>query len=505
MPIPSKLQSFTSEKIIFLCFLIFNLVNIWSAGVYVSLDGPSHLYNSSLLNFYDSSEFLQTYYTKNILLLPNTLSHLLLSKLFLVFDAITSEKILLSCVVVFVPLTFRYAVRVISGTTNKFSFIIFPLVFSGLLHVGFFNFYLVFIFLNLQMVLAHYILSNKYRWTVAILFVLNTVPLFFAHAFNFCLAMIVTFLYIAVYLKWQWKPVLKKSLYVFALCLPSLLAFLLFTLKIHVEYSGPDMKPYEKCSGFFLFSPGITFDIDEELPFSALTFLVLTVLTSYVITRRALSGEKIINSVTDLFLILALALLYLIFHSTDSLMGGMFIARCMLLIFYFLIFWLCCSLKYLKFMYWFALILVSFSYIKLSLFRSTVLEKASCEANYVIEAGKYIEEKTVVYVENYCPVWYEGHFSSYLGLNKEIVINDNYEAFLDWFPLKWKKRFYDMSPYLHDPNKKHIFPDYVFVYGNQLRLNETEHADLKNFVDSATVKIYESKDKFCSLYKRIKK
>ena len=134
------------ETLFFYGFLVISLINVWAVNVYSTIDGPAHLYNAGLLNLFDGNSFLNEYFQKNDLFLPNYFSHILLSNLFLFFDPFTSEKIFLSFLVLFMPLSFRLVIKLYTKNT-LYSFLIFPLVFSFLMHVGFFNFCAAFIFM----------------------------------------------------------------------------------------------------------------------------------------------------------------------------------------------------------------------------------------------------------------------------------------------------------------------------------------------------------------------
>ena len=174
------------ELVFFCLLLVFNLVNIWSVDIYATLDGPAHLFNASLLNFYGKSELLKEYYVHNAFYLPNYLPHFILKNLLLFFEPFAAEKIFLSFIVIFIPISFRYAVSLISGSINNLSFLIFTLVFSSLFNVGFFNFSFAFIFFNCQLILLHFLLNSANKIWISILFVCNSVILFYSHPFVFC-------------------------------------------------------------------------------------------------------------------------------------------------------------------------------------------------------------------------------------------------------------------------------------------------------------------------------
>lgn len=492
------------EQIIFLCFLAFNVINVWVLDVYITLDGPAHLYNANLLNHIASSAFLQEFYMQNSFFLPNYLSHLLLSKLALLFHPLVSEKILLSFIVIFLPLSFRLLITDFSKSKQgtMFSFLIFPLVFTKLLHTGFYNFTLAFIFFNCQLVLYHRIFYAKKTPLLLILFIANSLILFYSHAFVFGLAMATLAFHLFILFYKKRRDLIKNMFFMFLLCLPAMLLFVLFVVTIHIPGYSTDLKPYEKCLSLITFSPGVVFDIDNELPYTFVFAVLIIILFSNVLSERIINKEKLINSANDFFLMFALGAIYLAYHSTDGILGGMFMHRLFFIIFYLLVFWLCCSLSYSRYVWLFSLIVVIYSYTKLSYARFQVMYKASLEAKSVMLAGNYIPSGSVVYSVNNSDIWFHKHFSNYLGLTKELVLSDNYEAVLGWFPLKWKHDALHTMQLDTLKNKNVIFyPDYVFVYGNAISPDSSVNAGINIFINNNGFKIFESADGFCSLYK----
>lgn len=56
-------------------------------------------------------------------------------------------------------------------------------------------------------------------------------------------------------------------------------------------------------------------------------------------------------------------------------------------------------------------------------------------------AGKSISGGSVVLPLNYSNNWYYSNYASYLGVEKEIILLDNYEVATPHFPLRWKRDF----------------------------------------------------------------
>ncbi|GEM_PF-3930281 len=119
----------------------------------------------------------------------------------------------------------------------------------------------------------------------------------------------------------------------------------------------------------------------------------------------------------------------------------------------------------------------------------------------VTMARNLIKEKTVVQTVSLTKTWYQQHFTSYLGINKEVILLENYEASLPWFPFKWNNKM--LNEFL---KKKAVFnfpvPDYIFIYGKYEKESVPLNDTIKDYISLNMVKIYESPNKFCCLYRQ---
>jgi len=486
------------EKLIFICFLVFNLFNIWIPDVYITVDGPAHLYNSALLNQIKGNDLLNSFYSLNTWYVPNYASHIILSKLFLFLDPLVAEKVFLSFIVLLLPVSFRYAVNLLSGKPNVFSFLIFPLIFSQLFHFGFFNFSLAFIFLNMQVALTHLFCRNKSIVLISLLTV-NSILLFYTHGFIFAIAGLISVLQISLHFRTKISDLFKNLFYALLVFSPSLILFAFFMINLDVGDYGYDSTTHQKWSLLVNFSPGIVAGFEHEMQYTFVISFLLVFLASYVITLRMKENNEKVNR-NDVFLFLSLSSVCAVFLATDGMLGGMFIFRLVYLAFYFFVFWLCISLKNSKFMLIFSFIIVTYSYINLFSTRNNMVAGMSHHAREVMAAADFVEDNSVVYSLDYTGSWYLPHMSNYLGLTKKIVITKNYEAALGWFPLTWKTKINNVK-LEQDSAGKNILPDYVFICGTQQVIDAPENNIVKTFLEKETVKLFESQNKICHLYK----
>jgi hypothetical protein len=135
--------------------------------------------------------------------------------------------------------------------------------------------------------------------------------------------------------------------------------------------------------------------------------------------------------------------------------------------------------------------------------RKRVIGDVGADAKKVFLASPYLTPHSYVFNVNLTKDWLEGHFGNYLANNKPVVfINDNH-ASLGWFPFKWKnpQLIEEMNTSVTDYNPSDFtrLPDYIFVIGNQLKLDD--HPFIKKCIVDNGTKIYSSKDNYCVLYK----
>jgi hypothetical protein len=494
----TKIKKYSIENIFFIFLLIYSVALIWKYDFYLTLDGPAHIYNSGLLNLFDSSDFLKQYFEKNTLLLPNYTDHIIFQYLLKFFDGFYAHKIFLSLIIIFLPISFRHAVRSVSNNTSNFHFIIFPLLFNSLLHYGFYNFNLAFIFLNVQVILTTLVINRtKGYYLFLILIILNSVVLFYTHAFVFGISLIISFSLLLIKEFKNLKKLFLKGLIFFLLFAPSLILFYLFNEKIEILNYDYDMSNYEKFKNILFFSPAIVYITELEAPSAGLLAILSIILTTFLVIKKSESRE--LFNLSDVFLIFSIIVLPILMFTKNGFLSGMFSVRLLLLFYYFLFFWIASNPIKNKVIMLISFFIISFTFINLAEIRHPILSEQSKDVAETVNASKYIKDRSVVFPINLLESHLSyGHFSNCLGFNREIVIAENYEAELGWFPLKWKSGIKPIRCALHN---KHIqLPDYVFVFGNFDLLQNENNIHLKMFIDSACNNIYNSPDGLTKLF-----
>ncbi len=494
------------EPLFFCLFLIAGLFNVWSSEFFISLDGPAHLYNAKLLGQIDNSPFLQEYYLRSSFYLPNYFTNMALNALMRFFNAITSEKMLISFIVTFIPISFRAMVNTIKPEKTAYTALIFLLPFSKLLHVGFYNFMVAFVFFNVAVLLFYVLLRKGPGISLYLLTIANGLLLYYSHALVFALAGL-TLLFLLVFENSKMpKRVFTYMSHLFLMyCIPMIM-YVLFVSNFTIPDYNYDNPSNEKVEALTTFQSGVTFLQEKELVYTAWVPLLLVFLGGIALsTRKRGKGFSDYFRVSDVFVFISFAMIYFIFNSKDGQFGGMFVHRLSYIAFYFAIVWVLCNLNASPLLYLLSLGLVAGIYIRLSVERHKYTSQFDKYIKGVISTEDYIQENSLVYVFILTDVWHLNHLSGYLGLNKTLVLNDNYEAILDWFPLRFRKEKiypYQLPLEIRSDNKHD--PDYVYVFGDSKNLEQEKYKASLEFLNKKARCIYNSPDKHSHLYKVIR-
>jgi hypothetical protein len=143
-----------------------------------------------------------------------------------------------------------------------------------------------------------------------------------------------------------------------------------------------------------------------------------------------------------------------------------------------------------------------------------IIKNYSVHADKIYNISSYINSKSIVLPISLDIDWLEGHFSNYLGVDKELVILENYEANVGWFPLKWNKEKMPKFVLGHKQNIGDLYwmtntsssvekaIDYVLLYGNTSKIDDPKYAELKTELETFYVKDENSVDaSYAQLYR----
>lgn len=516
-----------NERIVFYSVLLINVIVLWSLKYYSSMDGPAHLYNSNLISHLIKGDIssLSIFFTFNTIPIPNWTSHSILSILCLIFPSWIAEKIMLSFYIIGLALSFRLLISKIAPSNISLSILIFPFIYSFLFHLGFYNFCLSFILFFYTIFYWIKSKDNNYiRYIyLSILITLTYFSNVLIYGFlGISLAFLVVLFEIRgskFFSKENIRIVFNKLLLLFVISIPSLVCLSLFYTTTKFFNSTDKLSANELFNWIKDVRPLIVYNYQNEAIITRLFLLIIIGIVSISLYNRFQSTPlkefylKIEKN--DIFLFISFIALFLFFTVPNGSNAGMMSDRYCLIFYMVLIIWVVAQLIPTRLRHIFiGGILVLHSVLLFQHYK--VLKNLNKDAQTIESASKYLEKGSVVYSINMSDNWLETNFSNYLGVEKAIVLLQNYEANVGWFPLKWNT---DSLPHIVFGNKidetginwtvnnnsnKIINIDYVLVYGTLSKMENDNYTETKKLLDSNYKLVYESNDKFVVLYKFIK-
>lgn len=542
-------ESKKTESIFFLAIVILNSLPVLTNKFFPTMDGAAHLYNSNLINhllFYGSSE-LNNFFAFNLQPVPNWTGHLILSVFNLFLPAFIAEKLFVLLYFFGLPYSFRALIKTIQPDNILIIYLVFPFVYSFLFLLGFYNFSIAIIFMLLA--LNHWIKRQNEILSIrnlVVLFVLSALT-YFSHIFVFAVLM----LEICLYALWQFleksgrrngdyhKYVLMSLKKIAGLFIGTGLFIVLSIVYYNSQpASGPAnfLDKYTLISWIETVRPIIIYNPDIEEAFTKKIFYILVMLIiiiAYTRINSLFSSEgnarrtgfngffsKVVLS-GDFWLLSALILLALYFILPDSDgQAGFVSVRVCLLFFLFVILWIA-SQKLQKWLMIFAAVVVLYFNFRLVLYYSDEIESLNKTAVNCNALESYIKPNSIVLPVNCSDNWLKIHFSNYLGVDKPMIILDNYEAATEYFPLKWDCNItpntilgnvgMNQTACLEcDPNRYNSVQwrsnlnnvvdtiDYVFVLGDPSLNADSCRMDVMNVVRSDYQLLFSNED--CMLY-----
>ena len=139
---PSFLRRRMSGALPLVALAAVALVPVLAFTYFPTTDGGAHVANADVLLQYSRpiGSAYHRYYELNPLPVPNSLGHFTLALLMSVFPPLVAEKIFINCYVLLLPLSVRYAARGVKRSSGWVAFIAVPLSLNWIFHQGFYNF-----------------------------------------------------------------------------------------------------------------------------------------------------------------------------------------------------------------------------------------------------------------------------------------------------------------------------------------------------------------------------
>ncbi len=525
------------EKYFFIVIIGLNLIPILSFSFFPTLDGPAHLYNAQVIKslLIDHNSSLNDFFSFNKEPVPNWIGHFILTGFNSFLPAFVSEKILLLTYLIGLPISFRMLIQTISPKNTWFSYFIFPFTYSFVFYLGFYNFSIaiVLLFFTYNYWLKHE--NSTFSFPKILTFFSLIILTYFSHIFVFGILLFLIGLHIALntLLKTIENPNQRKQIIYHAfkkiriVILTSIIPLTFFTFYFYSRPSSENntyINPIDLIKWLKNIRPiiALNFEIEEKYTKKILyLILVLTCFAVYQNGKEFLRNDSKVNArqwiqtlkIQNLWLIATTLILVLYFILPDSDgYAGYVSVRLGLIFFLFYLIWL--STK--KFPSWTGVITVVcilYCNFKLNAYYTSSTKEYNVVAKDCQNASRLIPTNSIVLPLNYKEDWFFGHFTNYLGIDKPMVILENYECETGYFPLKWNEKtfphilFGNTNPSDFEclnwksnlQSTKTSKIDFVFILGNQKLNNDTCTHTINQLLISQYSKIYQTKH--CILYK----
>lgn len=529
------------ESYFFWVVVLFTLLPVLATKYFITLDGPSHLYNANLIKelLLGKNQLIKDLFQFNPIPVPNWSGHFIMAFFCWLFPAFIAEKLLLVIYLVFTPLFFRRIVLFIAPENKWATYFIFPFLHNHLLYFGFFNMSLGITFMFIA---TSYFLKMGDSFSVKKILILCLLlfATFFSHIMLFLITIVLlTLLALAFvdlrkenenYILLNTNKFTNRILTLFIAALPWIIlcAFYLF------QIDSIEKQPRSDLSGLFKWiidvRPLLTLCycsdliVYTRLLFALFLFLIFTEI--YLVIKRQIHfvNGKIaftlaLPSLSFIWLVFACVFLFFFLLIPNAILLS---DRLILLFYLFLVGWLA-LLPRPKWLQYLSVIIILWVHSYFVIYHIKNMKSTSKNVVKIEELAKIIEPDNLVLALNYCDNWLYSHSSGYIGANGAIAVMENYETALPWFPLKWNLQQFNTEPLSHgifsnrdfacksfinapdssvfslQQNNRTILPmKYVFQIGNNDKASDDCSMQTKKIIETSYVIIKEND--FCKLY-----
>ncbi len=465
---------FKVEQLAFWLLVGLYALPIWRWHYFLTIDGPTHLYNAWLLKamLLAPHGMFQQWLAFNINPEPNYLSHLLLGGMLAVLPPWLAEKLLQTAYVVGLPLAMRYLIRSWQPAAGFLATLVFPFIYSVVFIFGFYNFCLslVLLLLVLGYWRRHVARPTPPVRSVGALAGLVTL-LYFSHPLSYLVSGLMLGLFVLEQALGRPRaslPELGRMLLTVALAyLPTLplLGWYFWNkgtetaqpaesfrhnltdwIKLvpirHMTASNPGYPPFKLTAGYWHYAVGA--EASYRLLFAGLLSAAL-LFAAWQHLRRQSTSPAWAWLLGALFMVLAYVLL------PDTISGGSVIQPRWGIFSYLLLLGSLTTIKYppqiravlLAAATTVAVLFLGFRYTKYQTLQSGLADYLSVAAQLRPNASLlpliYAQPAHMPDGGEY-PSGYNmlAHAASYVSLERQLLDFENYEAETDYFPLFWR-------------------------------------------------------------------
>lgn len=538
----SRHRIFT-EEVLFYALVLFGLIPLFFTKYFLTLDGASHVYNGTIIRelLLGRHPFFSELFRLNPFPVPNWISHFLFATLGTIFPGYLSEKIVLAIYLILFPIFFRKIVLWAKPNNQAFSYLGILFAHNHLLYLGSYNLLAgITVFMGLIFYVAT--ISHKTRLKEIAILSLLFLVIYLSHILIFLIALAVSLLLAFAFVKIEWNNkklkidglnrVFPKLKLIGISIFPALVLSVFYVLRVDsLEEAGHlqlktlldwiiDIRPLLPlcyCTDRKYFTHGLS-----------LLFLLMIIFHLYTFIKTASSpnGKFRVNvlisiSTTWFLVFICSVLLFFVVPNANILPE-----RLILILFIFLSLWIS-SLRYPTWIHKATITLVVIIHLSFMYYHTLTMRRTSKEVESMIEATKHISPGSLFLPFNYAydQEWRHMHSSGYLGSSKQIVVLDNYEAQLKWFPVNWKiDGKYELSPinvwaadnkkmvksFYQNPQNPDVFSlplkdgkiqeiPYVVIFGAQPDETNSDFALIKSILEKSYTLTFQNG--FCYLYK----
>ena len=495
------------NKYFFLLIVLLNLYPVVTNTFFATLDGAAHLYNAKLINdlLFTKDSLSHSFFQFTPYIVPNYLGHFILSFFLLFLPAYAAEKAFLILYLITLPYAFRY----LSGclNTNKsFSYFVFPFTYSFFVFLGFYNFIIGFsiFFFGLGFFYKHY---GRRRFINYFSLFLISLCLYLSHPLLLFIWLLCLFI---VFLNFTFKSylidktisinrILKLAIYTFISLLPVLILGLKYYL-MQAPTQGIRVSFLELIKWILKTRTLMSLVIEYEHTYTILLFCIFIILgISFIFNfiNKKTRNEAYLSFKKSIF-IASICILLLLFYFIlpDQMAQGAYVSSRFNLLFFFFFIIFFSFFKTKKWILISTIFFMFFIHFTLLNYHNKVMTPLNECAEEMFECNKRIKENSTVMCVNKTGNWLQEHTSNYAGLKKGIILSDNYEAHLGYFPLTWRNSFSTTF------NKDSIIKtDYILIYGNYPLLQNKFETNINTAIHTNYTLDYTSSKSFVKLYK----
>ncbi|HKL03367.1 MAG TPA: hypothetical protein VJ911_06805, partial [Cryomorphaceae bacterium] len=420
--------------------------HIWpllSVHFFPTLDGPAHVYNARILAeilFHSGSE-LESFYTLNLTAIPNLTGQLALAFLQVFLPGWLAEKVLQAIIIVAIPVGFRFLLNNAGVKSIIPVYLIFPFTYSFFFFYGFYNFCLSLAVLFFAVgFIEYYFQKSPKIWAPALVVILGLI-LYFSHLLTFAVFCVyATAKTLHTYRK-QGVSVSERRYAFLLFCLtviPGLILGAIFLLQqaysageLHYSTLGETANMYKVITP----AKGILYGKEDKYTQWIFYCIVLMIILALIDWFRQNDSKRKIGNIFG-FLFIGFFVLSFVTPNQGLLSGGILTSRIVL---FALVFLLVSLAKFRIHPLVQVVVLIVASYVNVAclLIYTDAVQKEQVIIDEISLSAADMKKESVILPLTSTTFWIREHYSNYMGYEKPLIILENYEAELKYFPVNW--------------------------------------------------------------------